>query len=182
MVGSITTNSKRSKSVHCAFYLVITNLMSMIYQTASEVKHLPFGGWSLSNTHAIARNQYCTIGMKPWQSNELDEFPCIVINTICRAKWARFCRRQYVIHFEKKNRRPYKSSPIFVPGCLMNDISILDQVMAWRSANDNQLPELMMASPPAHTWVTKLRWVRYHVFIFCYWIETSPGFHYRASN
>ena len=55
-----------------------------------------------------------------------------------------------------------KISLKFVPKGPINDITTLDQIMAWRRPGDKPLSEPMMVRLPTHICVTRPQWVKCH--------------------
>ena len=75
---------------------------------------------------------------------------------------------------------PIKMSLKFVPTGLINNITALVQIMAWRRPGDKPLSEPMMVSSTMHKCVTRLQWVN-HNTVYCILRANRacyPGGHY----
>ena len=64
-----------------------------------------------------------------------------------------------------------KISLKFVSKCPINNITALDQIMAWRRPGDKPLSEPRMVSLPTHICVTRPQWVNYGVSMFIFYYD-----------
>ena len=60
---------------------------------------------------------------------------------------------------------PMKFSMKFAIRGLINNISVLVQIMAWRRQGDKPLSEPMTVSLPTHIYITRFQWVNFEVRI-----------------
>ena len=63
-----------------------------------------------------------------------------------------------------------KISLKFVPKGLINNITALVQIMAWRRPGDKPLSEPMKVSLPMHIYITQPQWVN-HIFLFVFYMN-----------
>ena len=75
-------------------------------------------------------------------------------------QWTPFRRRYLQMHFPEGKYINFKISLQFVPKCLINNIPVLVQIMAWLCSGHKPLSKPMMINLPTHICVTRPQWVK----------------------